>query len=441
MTPDEILAKRRTFLGRSLSLSYREPLKLVSGRGQYLYDDAGNQYLDCVNNVCHVGHCHPHVVAAATNQIGTLNTNTRYLHETLVRYAEKLTATLPDPLSVCYFVNSGSEANDLALRLARAYTGGTDIIVVEGAYHGNLASLINISPYKFDGPGGRGAPSHVHKVPMPDGYRGHHKYQDSKAGRKYAQHIADVCDHLSRPADTKSNRKLAAFICESLLSCGGQIVLPAGYLSEAYNQIRSSGGVCIADEVQVGFGRVGSHFWGFETQEVVPDIVTMGKPIGNGHPIGAVVTTPDIADAFANGMEYFNTYGGNPVSCAIGLAVLETIEREQLQAHAAQVGSELKAGLQQLMTKHTVIGDVRGIGLFLGLELVRDRTTLEPAEELARYVVERAKDEGILLSTDGPLHNVIKIKPPLPFTSENAMQVITTVDRALSDAALGSPTT
>ena len=175
MTPDEILAKRRTFLGRSLSLSYREPLKLVSGRGQYLYDDAGNQYLDCVNNVCHVGHCHPHVVAAATNQIGTLNTNTRYLHETLVRYAEKLTATLPDPLSVCYFVNSGSEANDLALRLARAYTGGTDIIVVEGAYHGNLSSLINISPYKFDGPGGRGAPSHVHKVPMSDGYRGHHK--------------------------------------------------------------------------------------------------------------------------------------------------------------------------------------------------------------------------------------------------------------------------
>lgn len=440
MTPEEILTKRRSLLGQSLSVSYHKPLKIVSGRGQYLQDDAGNQYLDCVNNVCHVGHCHPHIVAAATNQIGKLNTNTRYLHETIVRYAEKLTATLPDPLSVCFFVNSGSEANDLALRLAHAYTGATDVIVVDGAYHGNLSSLVDISPYKFDGPGGQGAPPFVHKAPMPDGYRGRYRYDAPELGRKYAKHIATILDELSESPGRHTSKHAATFIGESLLSCGGQIVLPDGYLREVYNHVRSAGGVCIADEVQVGFGRVGSHFWGFETQGVVPDIVTMGKPIGNGHPLGAVATTPEIADAFANGMEYFNTYGGNPVSCAVGLAVLETIEREQLQVHAAQVGEKLRAGLQRLMTKHTVIGDVRGLGLFLGFELVRDRDTLQPAAALASHVVERARDAGVLLSTDGPLHNVIKIKPPLPFTSEDASRLIATVDKILTDAAPAATT-
>jgi 4-aminobutyrate aminotransferase-like enzyme len=345
-----------------------------------------------------------------------------------VHYAERLTATLPDPLSVCYFVNSGSEANDLALRLARAYTGGTDTIVVNGAYHGNLSSLIDISPYKFDGPGGQGSPPFVHKLIMPDGYRGPYKYDDPACGRKYADQVQTVLHQAGQ-----SGRKVAAFICESLLSCGGQIVLPDGYLREVYQQVRASGGICIADEVQVGFGRVGSHFWGFETQDVIPDIVTMGKPIGNGHPLGAVVTTPKIADAFANGMEYFNTYGGNPVSCAVGLAVLETIEKEGLQAHAEQVGNLLKTGMKHLMAKHPVVGDVRGLGLFLGMELVQNRDTLEPAADIAEYIVEQAKGEGILLSTDGPFHNVLKIKPPLCFSEENTKRLVETLDKILTN--------
>jgi 4-aminobutyrate aminotransferase-like enzyme/Ser/Thr protein kinase RdoA (MazF antagonist) len=435
MNAEELLAKRTSLLGRSLSVSYDSPLKIVRGRGQYLYDETGRAYLDCVNNVCHVGHCHPHVVEAASRQMATLNTNTRYLHDSIVRYAERLTSTLPEPLSVCYFVNSGSEANDLALRLARAYTGGTEIIVVDGAYHGNLSSLIDISPYKFDGPGGHGAPPFVHKLIMPDGFRGPYKYDDPDAGRNYAEHVQSELRHLSTPGDDQPRRQVAAFICESLLSCGGQIDLPDGYLREVYDHVRAARGVCIADEVQVGFGRVGSYFWGFETQGVVPGIVTMGKPIGNGHPLGAVVTTPEIADTFANGMEYFNTYGGNPVSCAVGLAVLETMENDGLQAHAAQVGGELKASLKQLMTKHSVIGDVRGLGLFLGVELVRDRSTLEPAAELANQIVERAKDEGILLSTDGPLHNVLKIKPPLPFSLANAERLVMTLDKILSETS------
>jgi 4-aminobutyrate aminotransferase-like enzyme len=428
MNRDELLTKRNSLLGKSLSVSYRNPLTIVRGRGQYLYDEADREYLDCVNNVCHVGHCHPHVVEAASRQMAELNTNTRYLHDAIVQYAERLTATLPDPLSVCYFVNSGGEANDLALRLARAYTGGTETIVVDGAYHGNLSSLIDISPYKFDGPGGQGSPPFVHKLIMPDGYRGPYKYDDPDCGRKYADHVQTVLHQAGQ-----SGRKVAAFICESLLSCGGQIVLPDGYLREVYNQVRASGGICIADEVQVGFGRVGSHFWGFETQDVVPDIVTMGKPIGNGHPLGAVVTTPKIADAFANGMEYFNTYGGNPVSCAVGLAVLETIEKEGLQVHAAQVGNLLKTGMNHQMAKHSVVGDVRGLGLFLGMELVHNRDTLEPAADIAEYIVEQAKDEGILLSTDGPFHNVLKIKPPLCFSEENAKRLTTSLDKILTN--------
>jgi 4-aminobutyrate aminotransferase-like enzyme len=425
---EELLAKRTALLGKSLSVSYRRPLKIVRGRGQYLYDASGREYLDCVNNVCHVGHCHPHVVAAATRQMARLNTNTRYLHDALVNYAERLTATLPERLSVCYFVNSGSEANDLALRLARAYTGGTEIVTVDGAYHGNLSSLIDISPYKFAGPGGHGAPPFVHTTIMPDGYRGPYRYDDPEAGRKYAEHVQAALLEIHQ-----AKEKVAALFCESLLSCGGQIVLPDGYLREAYQHVRAVGGVCVADEVQVGFGRVGSHFWGFETQGVVPDIVTMGKPIGNGHPLGAVVTTPEIAAAFANGMEYFNTYGGNPVSSEVGLAVLETIQSEGLQAHAQQVGSELKESLKTLISKHAVVGDVRGLGMFLGIELVQDRDTLDPAADVASHLVERAKEEGILLSTDGPLHNVVKFKPPLPFSAENAERLVATLDNILSE--------
>jgi 4-aminobutyrate aminotransferase-like enzyme/Ser/Thr protein kinase RdoA (MazF antagonist) len=420
-----IQESRRKHLGESLSLSYDEPLHIVRGAMQYLYDENGRPYLDCVNNVCHVGHCHPRVVAAAQHQIAVLNTNTRYLHENIVEYAERLVATLPSPLEVCFIVNSGSEANDLAIRMAWAYTGRSDIIVVDGAYHGNLSSLIDISPYKFDGPGGRGAPSHVHKVAMPDIYRGQHRSDDAQAGRKYSAHVAKAIQG--------SNDGISAFICESILSCGGQIILPHGYLGHAYQHVKDAGGVCIADEVQVGFGRVGTHFWGFETQAVVPDIVTLGKPIGNGHPLAAVITTREIAHAFANGMEYFNTFGGNSVSCAVGLAVLDAINDDNLQQNADQVGSFLKAELENLKTKHALIGDVRGMGLFLGIEFVLDRSTREPAADEAARVVHRLKEHGILLSTDGPLHNVIKIKPPLPFSQSNANFLLTSLDSVLDE--------
>jgi 4-aminobutyrate aminotransferase-like enzyme/Ser/Thr protein kinase RdoA (MazF antagonist) len=403
--------KRSRHLPPMLSLSYQEPLHIVRGQGQYLYDVTGRPYLDMVNNVAHVGHNHPRVVEALHRQALVLNTNTRYLHETIVTYAERLLATLPEPLSVCFFVNSGSEANDLALRLARAHTGRRDLVVVDGAYHGHLTSLIEISPYKFNGPGGQGAPDHVHVSPMPDPYR----CRLGSDGSLYAQEVVQIVEKMAH-----EGKKPAAFICESLLSCGGQIVLPEGYLAAVYDTIRASGGVTVADEVQVGLGRVGSHFWGFQTQAIVPDIVTMGKPMGNGHPLAAVVTTPEIAASFDTGMEYFNTYGGNPVSCVVGSAVLDVIEEEELQAHAAEIGRYLLDKLAALKEAHSLIGDVRGRGLFLGIELVNDRETMAPAAPEARTIVERMKEEGILLSTDGPLHNVIKIKPPLPFNQENA---------------------
>ena len=428
---DRILELRRQHIGPSLSIAYRKPLHIVKGWKQYLYDDEGRAYLDAVNNVAHVGHCHPRVVRAAQQQMAVLNTNTRYLHENIALLAERLCATMPEPLRVCFFVCSGSEANELALRLARAHTKGTDIICIEGAYHGNTSSLIDISPYKFDGPGGSGAPAHVHKVMMPDVYRGPYKADDPRAGEKYAQQVRNALEQIQQ-----SGKRLSAFICESALGCGGQIILPDGYLAEAYRHVREAGGVCIADEVQTGLGRVGSHFWAFETQAVVPDIVTIGKPIGNGHPLAAVVTTPEIAASFDNGMEYFNTFGGNAVSCAVGLAVLDLIEEERLQENALKVGAYLKAGLEALKSKHSLIGDVRGLGLFIGIELVRDRETLEPETRQAAYVVERMKERGILMSTDGPTHNVLKIKPPLVFSGANADELIRTFAQILTESFL-----
>jgi 4-aminobutyrate aminotransferase-like enzyme/Ser/Thr protein kinase RdoA (MazF antagonist) len=428
MREDQILALREKHLGKNLSLSYKKPLHIVRGWRQYLYDENGRAYLDAVNNVPHVGHCHPRVVAAGQAQMAVLNTNTRYLHENLARYAERLCAMLPEPLRVCFVVCSGSEANELALRLARAHTKSKETVVVDSGYHGNTTSLIEISSYKFDGPGGAGAPPHVHKVPMPDVYRGLYKKNDHHAGEKYAQPVAEAIRRIKQRGS-----KVSAFICESILSCGGQIVLPENYLKEVYRHVRDAGGVCIADEVQTGFGRAGSHFWAFETQGVVPDIVTLGKPIGNGHPLGAVVTTPEIAASFANGMEYFNTFGGNPVSCAIGLAVLDVIQEEKLQINALKVGAHLMDGLRQLMDKHPLIGDVRGLGLFIGVELVLNRETLEPAAEQASYIANRMKECGILLSTDGPLHNVLKIKPPLVFSEADADFLVATLDKILTE--------
>jgi 4-aminobutyrate aminotransferase-like enzyme/Ser/Thr protein kinase RdoA (MazF antagonist) len=425
---DRLLEERRTHLGRSLSISYAEPLKIVRGRGQFLIDESGEAYLDMVNNVAHVGHCHPRVVAAGQAQMAELNTNTRYLHDNIVELARRLTATLPTPLSVCFFVNSGSEANDLALRLARTYTGRRDVVSVAVGYHGNLTSLIEISPYKFDGPGGTGRPPGCRVAEMPDGYRGRLKYGAPELGPRYAE---DVARQIAAAA--AEERQIAAFFCESILSCGGQIVLPPGYLAAAYDSVRAAGGVCVADEVQVGFGRVGTHMWGFETQGVIPDIVTMGKPFGNGHPLGAVVTTPEVAAAFANGMEYFNTFGGNPVSAAIGLAVLDVIADQRLQSHARVVGERMLAGLMALQQRHPLIGDVRGLGLFVGFELVRDRETLAPAPAEAKRLVEAMKRRRILLSIDGALHNVIKIKPPLVFDSKDCDRFLSALDEVLSE--------
>ena len=425
---DALLAGRRQHLGPSLSVSYRRPLTVVRGWMQRLFDADGRAYLDAVNNVPHVGHCHPRVVDAGQRQMAVLNTNTRYLHEVIGQYAARLCDTLPDPLRVCFFVNSGSEANELALRLARAATGSRDTIVVEVGYHGNTNTIVDISSYKFDGPGGRGAPPWVHKVPIPDVYRGLYRAPDRDAGRKYASHVAGAVGRVAA-----EGRRVGAFIAESILSCGGQVVLPPGYLAAAYDAVRASGGVCIADEVQVGMGRVGTHFWAFETQGVVPDIVTVGKPVGNGHPLGVVVTSRAIADAFANGMEYFNTFGGNPVSCAIGLAVLDVVRDERLQERALDVGSLLLQRLRGLKGRHPLIGDVRGLGLFVGVELVRDRTTLEPADREAGYVANRMRDRGVLLSTDGPFHNVLKIKPPLVFSRADADTLVQTMDRALGE--------
>ncbi len=419
----EVRDLRKKHFAHNLSLSYAEPLHIVRGVGRHLFDANGRSYLDCVNNVAHVGHCHPRVVAAIAEQAAVLNTNTRYLHDNLVRYAERLTATLPESLSVCFFVNSGSEANDLALRMARAHTGGSDVVVVGGAYHGHLSSLIDISPYKAEGPGGTGLPLHVHALSVPDRYRG--RLADAgdivtSASEELGNTLTDVL---------KTGKPLAAFICESALSCAGQIILPPGYLTSLYGHVREAGGVCIADEVQVGLGRMGTHFWGFQKQDVVPDIVTMGKPIGNGHPLAAVVTTREIADSFANGMEYFNTFGGNPVSCAAGLAVLDVLEEEGLQSRAQDVGSILIDRLRDLQREHRVVGDVRGAGLFIGIELSRGASK-EPAGDLAAYVVNRLKnDHRMLLSTDGPNHNVIKFKPPMVFAEED----VEGVARALGD--------
>lgn len=422
-----LLAERTAHVGRNLSISYRNKIKIIRGALQYLYDDKGNTFVDCVNNPSHVGHCHPVVVKRMQKQLATLNTNTRYLHDNIVEYAKKLTATLPSQLSVCYFTNSGSEANDLAIRMARHFTKQKDIIVLDHAYHGTSTVAMEMSPYKFDSKGGFGKMPWIHKALNPDTYRGPYKYGDENAGKKYAADVQRIIEELS-----KENKAPAAFICETLLGVGGQIPLPPHYLSEVYNHVRNAGGVCIADEVQVGFGRIGDHFWGFELQQVIPNIVVMGKPIGNGHPLAAVVVTNEIADAFNNGLEYFNTFGGNPVSMATGLAVLEVIETEQMQQHAKETGEYLMNGLRHLMQKHPIVGDVRGHGLFIGAELVKDSKTLEPALPEIDMVVEHVKANGYLLSTDGPLHNVLKIKPPMPFNKTNADELLQYLDEAFT---------
>ncbi|MEJ1222409.1 aminotransferase class III-fold pyridoxal phosphate-dependent enzyme [Sediminicola sp. 1XM1-17] len=421
---DDIIAFRKQHLGKSLSLQYKTPIKMVRGAGQYLLDQYGRKYLDTVNNVAHAGHEHPEVVRAGQEQMALINTNTRYLHENINNLAKELLETLPPELSVLHFVNSGSEANELAIRMVRTVTGEQDILASEVGYHGNTNTCIDISSYKFDGKGGQGAPEHTHIFPLPDAFRG--KYRGDHTGNSYADEVQRQILNIHG-----KGRNVGGFIIEPIISCGGQIVLPKGFLERAYEYVRAAGGLCISDEVQVGCGRMGKTFWGFQLYDVIPDIITIGKPLGNGHPLAAVACTQEVAEKFANGMEFFNTFGGNPVSCAIGTEVIRIVKREKLQARALEVGTYLKLELNKLAVEFPIIGDVRGEGLFLGIELVD--SSLKPLAEQTDYLANRMKDHGILMSTDGPDHNVLKIKPPMVFTRENAEELIFYLRKILAE--------
>lgn len=427
----DLISFRNEHLGKGLSLSYASPLHIVRGEGVYLIDTYGRKYLDTANNVNHVGHQHPKVVAAGQQQMAVLNTNTRYLHDEIVAYTEALLKKLPKELTVLHIVNSGSEANELAIRMARVCSGNKDMLAIEVGYHGNTNDAMEVSSYKFDGNGGSGKPETTHILPLPDAYRG--KYTGPDCGEKYAKHAQEIISHLK-----KKGKGIAGFIGESMISCGGQIVPPTNYFTEVYKYVKEAGGVCIADEVQTGFGRMGKTFWAFELFDVIPDIVTMGKPAGNGHPLAIVACTKEIAEKFNTGMEYFNTFGGNPVACAIGRTVLEIIEEEKLQKNALKVGEFLKNQLIELQKSFPIIGDVRGEGLFLGIEL--NDSKKRPLDEQASYLINRMKDFGILMSIDGPDHNVLKIKPPIIFSINNAKELIFRLRQVFTEDFMKKPT-
>ena len=426
---EELIKHRNNHLGKSLKLHYEEPLHIVRGEGVFLIDNFGKKYLDTVNNVAHVGHENESVVAKGKSQMSILNTNSRYLHKNINDLSKELLKTLPDKLSVVHFVNSGSEANELAIRMMKSHTGQSDIIVSEHGYHGNTNICVDISSYKFDGKGGSGPPENTHVIPIPNEFRG--KYRGANSAKKYLNEV-ELCIKKIK----SKKRGLGGFIIEPILSCGGQVELPKGFLKDTYELIRKNGGLCISDEVQVGCGRLGKSFWGFEIHNVTPDIITIGKPLGNGHPIGAVVCTKDVAESFANGMEFFNTFGGNPVSCSIATEVLRFVNREKLQKNSKIVGTYFKEELKKLSNKFNIIGDVRGQGLFLGIELVDDQ--MNPLSEQSSYIVNRLKKYGILSSIDGPDNNVIKIKPPLTFSKHNCDMFILYLGKILKEDFLNN---
>jgi 4-aminobutyrate aminotransferase-like enzyme len=428
---DEAALRRRreALLGPSLRLSYVEPLHIVQGDGVWLYAADGRRYLDAYNNVACVGHSHPAVVDTIATQARRLNTNTRYLHENIVDYAERLGSLLPGDLSVCFFVCTGSEANDLAWQIATAVSGGEGAIVTDFAYHGNTTAVARLSPEEL--PPAR-QEDWVVTVPAPDSFRGAHAaaVRPGEAGEACAAHLdAAIATHASR------GRRPAAFFVDTIYTSDGIHIAPPGYLAGAFSRVRAAGGLCVADEVQPGFGRTGEHFWGFEQQDVIPDIVTLGKPMGNGHPLAAVVTTPEIAAIFAGDRYYFNTFGGNPVACAAGLAVLDVLERERLQENAREVGRYLRRRLDELASRHELIGDVRGSGLFYGVELVTDRTSREPAADAAHAVMNGMRRDGVLVGRTGRNANVLKIRPPLVFSRANADQLVAALDAQLRSAA------
>ncbi len=423
---DVSLDKRFRHISAVQSVSYEQPIKMQSAAFQYMYDAYGNTFLDAYNNIPHVGHSHPKVVEAGQKQMAKLNTNTRYIYDQLAEYSEKLISKFPTPLNKVLFVNSGSAASDLAIRLAQTHTGKKDVVVLEHGYHGHTRLGIDISHYKFGRKGGKEQADFILKVPIPDTYRGQFKNNDGAAGSQYAAQLAELISGSEKP--------VAAFIAEPIVGCAGQVPLAKEYLKNVYPIIRRQGGVCISDEVQTGFGRMGSTFWGFEQQGVVPDIVVLGKPMGNGHPLAAVVTTDEIAESFDNGMEFFSSFGGNPVSCAIGMAVLEAIEEEGLQHNALETGNYFMNKLRELQNLYPVIGDVRGSGLFIGMELVKNTETLEHHAELANYIKNRMREQFILISTDGPMDNIIKMKPPLCFNKQNADVVVESIEEILKSS-------
>ncbi|WP_374652694.1 aminotransferase class III-fold pyridoxal phosphate-dependent enzyme [Dongia sp.] len=420
---DTLIARRKKTMGSRLYVFYDPPLHMVKGEGVWLTDASGRRYLDCYNNVPHVGHCHPHVVEALTRQIRTLNTNTRYLGEQVLEYSERLGATLPGKLKVCAFVNSGSEANDIAWRMAKTYTGNTGGITMDFAYHGITDAVDAFSP---SGNMSNSVPPHMRVLTPPDGYRGAHRYGTPDWGRQYAADADRAIASL-----TQAGMKPAAFMVDSAFMTNGVLEPQPGYVVEVFRKIRAAGGLCIGDEVQSGFGRMGTHMWGHAHHDAVPDIVTIGKPAGNGHPLGVVITTPEIMEAFLKEFAFFSTFGGNNVSCAAGLAVLDVIEREGLVENARIVGDYLKAGIKGLMSKHSLIGDVRGTGLALGVELVTDRKTQAPAAAETKRLLNFMRDEGVLIGSEGIHGNVLKIRPPIVFSKENADIAVAALDRAL----------
>ena len=412
---ETILLKRKQNIARNLSISYQDPLHMLEAKGQFFYDEQGRRYLDCVNNISHVGHSNKFVHEALVSQNLKLNTNTRYLYNIINEYSDRLLKTFPKKLNKIFFVCTGSEANDLALRIAKNYTKAKNVLVMNNAYHGHTNSLIDLSPYKFNSKGGEGKKDYVHVLRMPDEIRGKWTNKNYKWVNKYIDEAEDV---ISKTFNKKNS--LSSFFFESILGCGGQIELPKGYLKNIFKLVRKKNALCIADEVQTGFGRVGSNFWAFQEHGIVPDIVTLGKPMGNGHPIAAVVTTKKIADTFNNGMEYFNSFGGNPVSCAVGNAVLDVIEKDNLQKNSKVVGDYFIKKLTQIQKKFPdYISKISGKGLFIGIDFICNGDFLLPDAKLATKLINSLRLKGILLSTDGPFNNVIKIKPPLVFNKDN----------------------
>jgi 4-aminobutyrate aminotransferase-like enzyme len=414
-TDASLLERRNRLLGATAPLFYEKPVHIVRGEGVWLFDADGRRYLDCYNNVPHVGHCHPHVVEAIARQSATLNVHTRYLHEGIVEYGERLTATFDESLSTLTLTCSGSEANDIALRMARLATGAMGIICTDNTYHGNTTAVNELSTLFY---GGKTRSPHVRAVPFPCSYRPLRGLQGEALAKAYADEIDAAIE-----AFRKEGVGFAGMLVCPIFANEGLPAIPPGYLAEAARRVRAAGGMLICDEVQAGFGRTGV-MWGHQMGGIVPDIVTLGKPMGNGYPVAGVVARADLLKRFREEVEYFNTFGGNPVACAAASAVLDVMEKEKLMDNAREVGDYLRAGLRRLAEKHAIIGDVRGTGLWVGVELVRDRGTKEPATAEAKRIMNMMKDRGVLMGRIGLYDNVLKMRPPMPFSRDNADEVL-----------------